>query len=53
MNKYTVIFEIYGKIIKVEVKASTEALAKLKVKNAIIFHSVSHHPHLTNGKKIK
>jgi hypothetical protein len=40
MNKYKVKFEIYGKIIKVEVKASTEALAKMMVKNDIIFHAI-------------
>jgi hypothetical protein len=40
MKNYTVYFEIYGKKMKVEIKASTEALAKMMVKNDIIFHAI-------------
>lgn len=40
MKDYTVYFEIYGKKMKVTVKAFNEEGAKLIVKNQIKFHKV-------------
>ena len=40
MNKYTVYFEIYGKKMKVEIKAHSENAAKEQVRNDISFHGI-------------
>jgi len=40
MKIYKVYFEIYGKKLKVEIKANSLSEAKEKVKNSIIFHKV-------------
>jgi len=40
MKTYKVYFEIYGKKLKVEIKANSLLEAKEKVRNSVIFHKV-------------
>lgn len=40
MKNYTVYFEIYGKKLKVKIKAQSESVAKEMVRQKIIFHKV-------------
>ena len=50
MNKYTVYFEIFGKKMKHDVEAISEADAKRKVADKIVFHKVVKRPEKTwNG----
>jgi len=40
MNNYTVYFEIFGKKMKVEIKAKSKQQAEEVVKSKIIFHKI-------------